>query len=144
MAKKEEIVASLKNLLETDTTRSKIGKIWEVFDEIVELQHAGVRMANIEARLNERGFDLKPGNLATYLYQIRKKKGIEKTITAKKEPKPKKTKTKPTASPVVLDDGKNRGDELDKPAAAANQRPPGLSNSAWSALQAKNAKFNRS
>lgn len=77
MAKKEEIVADLKKLLETDTTRSKMGRIYEVYDEIVELQLAGVSIANIEASLNARGFDLKPGNLTSYLYQIRKKKSAD-------------------------------------------------------------------
>lgn len=105
MAKKEDIVADLKNLLETDTTRTKMGRIWEVYDEIVELQQGGVSMKNIEARLNERGFALKPGNLTSYLCQIRKKKGIEKTVAAKKEPKQPNT----SAAPVGLDKGKPVG-----------------------------------
>lgn len=101
MAKKEEIVADLKHLLETDQTRTKMGRIWEIYEEIVELQQGGVSMKNIETLLNARGFALKPGNLTSYLCQIRKKKGIEK-IVARHEQKPKKqpVKTKPSIPEV--------------------------------------------
>lgn len=85
MATREDIIAGLKSLLTTDTERSKMVQIGEVYQEIIELQQAGVRMKYIEARLNERGFGLKPGNLTSYLSQIRKKKGIQKTKPAQKE-----------------------------------------------------------
>ena len=98
MATKEEIVAAFKHLLETDQTRTKMGRIWEIYAEIVELQQGGVSMKNIEALLNARGFALKPGNLTSYLCQIRKKKGIEKVARA--GPKPKKTVlAKPVTAP---------------------------------------------
>lgn len=103
VAKKEDIVAGLKDLLETDTTRTKMGKIWEVYAEIVALQQAGVSIKNIETRLNERGFDLQPGNLTSYLYQIRKKKGIEKAVAvapAPGVPRVKKVKTPPAGGAV--------------------------------------------
>lgn len=104
MPKKEDIVAGLKDLLETDTTRTKMGKIREVYAEIVALQQAGVSIKNIETRLNERGFDLQPGNLTSYLYQIRKKKGIEKAeavAPAPGMPRVKKAKTLPAGGAVA-------------------------------------------
>lgn len=98
MATKEEIVADLRHLLETDQTRTKMGRIWEIYAEIVELQQGGVSMKNIEALLNARGFALKPGNLTSYLCQIRKKKGIEKVDRT--GPRSKKTVlAKPVTAP---------------------------------------------
>ncbi|CAM3685410.1 hypothetical protein [Polaromonas hydrogenivorans] len=110
MARKEDVVADLKSLLETDTERSKMVQIWEVYKEIVELQQAGIRMKYIEARLNERGFALKPGNLTSYLSQIRKKKGIQKTIAAQREANTKNSEQCTTpAAPVLLNKGKPAG-----------------------------------
>ncbi|WP_156955113.1 hypothetical protein [Polaromonas glacialis] len=110
MATREDIIAGLKSLLTTDTERSKMIQIGEVYKEIIELQEAGVRMKYIEARLNERGFALKPGNLTSYLSQIRKKKGIQKTRAAQREPNPKKTKQCIlTASPVLSNEKKTLG-----------------------------------
>lgn len=113
MAKKDEIVADLKDLLETDNTRSKIGRIWEIYDEIVELQKKGVSMKNIEARLNGRGFALKPGNLSSYLYQIKKKMEAGK-VTAPVEPTPRPARgTKPKPEKAAAKAGKG---EIKSPA----------------------------
>lgn len=110
MAKTEDIIAGLKSLLTTDTDRSKMVQIGEVYKEIIELQQAGIRMKYIEARLNERGFDLKPGNLTSYLSQIRKKKGIQKTRPAQREPNLKKEKQcSSQALPVLLNKNKTLG-----------------------------------
>jgi hypothetical protein len=108
MAKKEEIVADLKELLETDPNRSKVGRIWEVYDEIMELKLGGVSMKNIEERLNARGFGLKPGNLASYLYQIRKKKkgvvaSVEPTQSGAKQEKPARVQRKGKKGPATPD-----------------------------------------
>lgn len=72
MAKKEEVIADLDNLL--NTKRSKMGRIWEIYDELVSLRQSGVRVSVIEEKLNALGFDLKPGNLTSYMHQIKKKK----------------------------------------------------------------------
>ena len=78
MTKKAEIVADLKTLLEAGA-RTKMGKVWEVYDELLELRQSGVSVSDIEAKLNSRGFNLKPGNLTSYMYQIKKKKERENT-----------------------------------------------------------------
>jgi hypothetical protein len=103
VATKEDTIAGLKSLLTTDTDRSKMVQIGEVYKEIIELQQAGVRMKYIEARLNERGFGLKPGNLTSYLSQIRKKKGIQKVRTTQRQPNFIKAKQfNAPASPVLI------------------------------------------
>lgn len=78
MTKKAEIVADLKTLLEAGA-RTKMGKVWEVYDELLELRQSGVSVSDIEAKLNSRGFNLKPGNLTSYMHQIKKKKERENT-----------------------------------------------------------------
>nr|WP_181726140.1 hypothetical protein [Polaromonas sp.] len=110
VATREDTVTGLKSLLTTNTDRSKMVQIGEVYKEIIELQQAGVRLKYIEARLNERGFGLKPGNLTSYLSQIRKKKGIKKIRVTQREPNLKKTKQcSPPASQVLSNEKKTIG-----------------------------------
>ena len=87
MTKKAEIVADLKTLLEAGA-RTKMGKIWEIYDELLELRQAGVSVSDIEAKLNSRGFNLKPGNLTSYMHQIKKKKNTLGAVSQNKKPKP--------------------------------------------------------
>lgn len=87
MTKKAEIVADLKTLLEAGA-RTKMGKVWEIYDELLELRQAGVSVSDIEAKLNSRGFNLKPGNLTSYMYQIKKKKNTLGAVSQNKNPKP--------------------------------------------------------
>ena len=96
MTKKAEIVADLKTLLEAGA-RTKMGKVWEVYDELLELRQSGVSVSDIEAKLNSRGFNLKPGNLTSYMYQIKKKKERENTSVTIKEPKSPKLPKAPKA-----------------------------------------------
>lgn len=141
MAKKEDIVADLKELMETDPNRSKVGRIWEVYDEIMELKLGGVSMKNIEERLNARGFGLKPGNLASYLYQIRQKKkgvvapvgptrseGVEQTTPGKGKKGP--------ATPDLLDEATPNEKERYEYNGAFLERPAGLTSSGWSDMKA--------
>ena len=51
-----------------------MGKIWEIYDELLALRQAGVSVSDIEEKLNSKGFNLQPGNLTSYMYQIKKKK----------------------------------------------------------------------
>ena len=110
MTKKAEIVADLKTLLEAGA-RTKMGKVWEVYDELLELRQSGVSVSDIEAKLNSRGFNLKPGNLTSYMYQIKKKKERENTsittvLPAATSPKkisskkPRKGRSKTQSSPA--------------------------------------------
>ena len=73
MAKKSEVIADLNTLLES-SPRTRMGKIWEIYDELLALRRSGVSVADIEAKLNSMGFNLQPGNLTSYMYQIKKKK----------------------------------------------------------------------
>ncbi len=99
MAKKEAVLAKLDEVLEADTTRTKKGRIWPLYDKIVEMKKSGMSVTNIEAHLNKLVFTngesdkLKPGSLTSYLYQIRKERGIEKVAPVERPPKnPKRRK----------------------------------------------------
>ena len=74
-----------------------MGKIWEIYDELLALRQSGVSVSDIEAKLNSRGFNLKPGNLTSYMYQIKKKKERENTSVTVKEPKSPKLPKAPKA-----------------------------------------------
>lgn len=78
MAKKSEVIADLNTLLES-SPRTRMGKIWEIYDELLALRQSGVSVSDIEAKLNSMGFNLQPGNLTSYMYQIKKKKERENT-----------------------------------------------------------------
>ncbi len=96
MARKAEVIADLNTLLDS-SPRTRMGKIWEIYDELLALRQSGVSVSDIEAKLNSRGFNLKPGNLTSYMYQIKKKKERENTSVTVKEPKSPKLPKAPKA-----------------------------------------------
>lgn len=119
MSRKDDIINELKSSFDADTTRSKIGRVREIYDVIAELKDGGMSLKNIVEILNKPDFDLglDAPTLASYLYMIRKKKGFDRVVAVQQatpqealkaaKPKPKKGKDKgkgkSPATPDLLD-----------------------------------------
>jgi hypothetical protein len=77
-----ELVAAIRALASSPATqKSKVGRIRELLTEIERAQRAGVRLADIAATLNTRGFEgMNLKCLQNLIYQARKE-GNPATIT---------------------------------------------------------------
>lgn len=118
MTPKEELIAGLQKLMKSDDIkRSKMGRVFEIYDTLVDLRNAGVKAGDIENLLNDPAgvfnFELPTGSLTSYMHRIKLKKAanrIERRVVAAVEPaappKTKPRKAKASATPVVLDGGK--------------------------------------
>lgn len=134
MTPKEELIAGLQKLMKSDDIkRSKMGRVFEIYDTLVELRNAGVKAGDIENLLNDPAgvfnFELPTGSLTSYMHRIKLKKAanrIERRVVAAVEPaalqkpkkprKPKKsavdTSTPPPAPKPEGDSNKNDNDTL--------------------------------
>lgn len=91
---KEELIASLRKLL-SDAPRTKMGRVFEIYDSLVDLRNSGVSAGDIEKLLNDKEgifkFDLPPGSLTSYMHRIKLKKAAidDSPVKAKKSSNPK-------------------------------------------------------
>jgi hypothetical protein len=85
MARKDEIIADLKEFYDSDTTRTKIGRVREIYDVIEELRDGGMSLSNILEILNKKGFELKLQTLTSYLHTIKNERGAERRIGDKQK-----------------------------------------------------------
>jgi hypothetical protein len=100
MAKKEVIVNTLDAAAEKDESRSLVGRINEIFDEITQKQAIGMSNAKIIEALNQVGFELDEKSFKAVLFRVRKKRGLTKTISRKGAKKPGKASPNPNPSPT--------------------------------------------
>lgn len=141
----EQLRSRLLQAYETDPDRSKMGRLRKQYDTIIDLQKGGMSLEKILAVLNaERNPDdcLTMKTFNGYLYLLRKERkkqipaqiGVDPENQLKSNQLPHNNSNK---TPKTSDDGnkKNQGARL--------ERPPGISNAAWSELQVKRAKANR-
>lgn len=116
MAHKEELIAGLQKLMRSDDIkRSRMGRIFEIYDTLVDLRNSGVKAADIETLLNDPtgvfNFDLAPGSLTSYMHRIKLKKAASRVerrvavaaVGSAAPPKPQKPPE--PASPGLLDSG---------------------------------------
>jgi hypothetical protein len=75
--KREQLVSDLLESLRNNASWTKRGRIFEIYETIIELRTKGVSIAKIEKCLNAVCFvddNLAKGSLKTYLSRIRKEK----------------------------------------------------------------------
>lgn len=139
----EQLRARLLKAYEADPDRSKMGRLRKQYDTIIDLQKGGMSLEKILMVLNE---DIAPDDRLTmktfngYLYLLRKEKKSQLPLevepgtphTSSVQGKKRKT-PKPPAAPGKLDEGK----------PVEIERPPGISNAAWSEMKMKIAKAKR-
>lgn len=97
--------------------RSATARIREIFDQIETALHAGVLRKDVHQALSESGISLSFASFELAVYRIRKERG--KGVMA--------SSTRKTTS--VLPEGVSKKLE----------RPPGITNAAWSEMQVKDA-----
>lgn len=125
MSRKDDIITELKSSFDADTTRSKIGRVREIYDVIAELKDGGMSLKNIVEILNKPDFNLglDAPTLASYLYMIRKKKGLDRVVVVQQ--------AQPQEAPQAIKPGKGKGqskspaspDLMDKEKHGATAKP---------------------
>ena len=129
MTDKKDLIDGLQNLMKSDgIVRSKMGRVYEIYDTLVELRNSGVKASDIEILLNNPAgvfkFDLPPGSLTSYMHRIKLKKAaamVRRLPAESIEAKPKKPKTNTPAAPVVMDEGTpKKPTAVTKPATVAD------------------------
>ena len=135
----EQLRSRLLQAYETDPDRSKMGRLRKQYDTIIDLQKGGMSLEKILAVLNaEKNPDdcLTMKTFNGYLYLLRKERKKQTPTPVGIDTGSKSQNIQPPA------DDSNKAKETHKPSAAL-ERPPGISNSAWSEMQVKRAKANR-
>lgn len=155
VAKSEVIVGELQKVFDTDQSRTKMGRLREMFDAIEKKRDGGMSLEKIRLVLEENGFVIRLPTLTQYLHRIRQERGLESVSdqgpVAESKPKPERPKgpkaarpgkgkdqDKSPASPDLMDKEPEKP-EADKIPPVELIRPPGISDGEWSSIRAKAA-----
>lgn len=110
VAKSEVIVGELQKVFDTDQSRTKMGRLREMFDAIEKKREGGMSLEKIRLVLEENGFVIRLPTLTQYLHRIRQERGLE-SVSDQVPVAESKTKPERPKGPKAARPGKGKGQD---------------------------------